>query len=191
MFGLPQRIIVFDIEYTTWEGAQERNWSGPNEFKEIVQIGAVAVETDNFSELGWKIFYVCPVKNPILSDYFTALTGITQEKVDKEAVTLKEALHQFKDWVGDNKLYCWGGDMKVLKDNAELIKIDFPFDLTDFSDIREIFKSRGIPTDKFMSSTIPRAFGLEPPSHAHDGLNDARSIVMALRALKSHKVSLK
>ena len=75
MFGLPGKVVIFDTEYTTWEGAMERNWSGPGEYKEIVEIGAVLVETDNFSEVDTFSAYVKPVKNPKLSELFINLTG--------------------------------------------------------------------------------------------------------------------
>ena len=31
-----KEIIVFDTEYTTWEGAMARQWTGPNEYRELV-----------------------------------------------------------------------------------------------------------------------------------------------------------
>lgn len=36
--------MIYDLEFTTWPGAQERNWTGPGEFREIVQIGALRVD---------------------------------------------------------------------------------------------------------------------------------------------------
>jgi len=39
-----QQIIIFDTEYTAWEGAKERNWSGSGEHREIVQIAAVKID---------------------------------------------------------------------------------------------------------------------------------------------------
>lgn len=57
MSGLPNKIIIFDTEFTAWEGSQDRNWSRPNEFQEIVQIGALLVETKDFTELDFQRFY--------------------------------------------------------------------------------------------------------------------------------------
>jgi len=51
---LPPRFVVFDTEFTAWKGSRERNWSGPNEHREIVQIAAQQVDggtltaTDSF-----------------------------------------------------------------------------------------------------------------------------------------------
>lgn len=41
---LPETFIIFDTEYTSWEGSQERNWNGENEFRELVQISAIRVK---------------------------------------------------------------------------------------------------------------------------------------------------
>ena len=39
------KAMVFDLEFTSWPGSNERNWSLPNEDREIIQIGAVKIET--------------------------------------------------------------------------------------------------------------------------------------------------
>src|SRR3989338_11023344 len=112
MFGLPPTIVVFDTEYTSWEGAQARKWSGPNEYREIVQIGAVRVDasTPDFKEVDSLLIYVKPVKNPTLSQYFIDLTGITQETVDTRGVTLAEAVQKFYTWSAGYTCYSWGLD---------------------------------------------------------------------------------
>ena len=38
------KIVVFDLEYTAWEGSMGRCWSEDWEHREIVQIGAVLVD---------------------------------------------------------------------------------------------------------------------------------------------------
>lgn len=35
-----KHFVIFDTEYTTWEGAADRDWTGPGEHREVVQIGA-------------------------------------------------------------------------------------------------------------------------------------------------------
>lgn len=39
-------VIVFDTEYTTWDGAKERGWSNPNEHRELVQIAAQKINVE-------------------------------------------------------------------------------------------------------------------------------------------------
>ena len=42
--SLPETFIIFDTEFTAWKGSQERDWSGENEERELVQIGALKVK---------------------------------------------------------------------------------------------------------------------------------------------------
>ena len=35
------QIIIFDTEFTAWEGSAQRNWSFDWEYREIIQIAAV------------------------------------------------------------------------------------------------------------------------------------------------------
>jgi hypothetical protein len=32
-------VAFFDLEYTAWEGSKARNWAGPGEHREIIEIG--------------------------------------------------------------------------------------------------------------------------------------------------------
>ncbi len=183
MFDLPEKIVIFDTEFTAWEGSMERKWSGENEYREMVQIGAIMVETERLSEISSLLLYVRPKINPTLSEYFMNLTHITQEEVDEKGVPFKEALEKFYAWSEGFPIYCWGGDTKVLQENADLYGVENLFATTPGGNIKPLFESHGITTEGYMSSTIPRAFGEEPPPAAHDALNDARSIAQALRAL--------
>jgi inhibitor of KinA sporulation pathway (predicted exonuclease) len=186
MLKLPQKIIIFDLEFTAWEGSLKRGWSKPDEHREIVQIGAVLFDTERLKELDHFMMYVKPEKNPILSDYFINLTGITQKIVNRDSVSFSEALKKFKEWSLDYPLYSWGGtpgngaDERWFKENCELLNISFPFTGDKFYDIRHLFKNEGIPVEKYESGTIIKAFGKESKNRAHDGLNDARTIAYAL-----------
>ncbi len=37
-------VVILDTEYTGWEGSFERNWSGLDEHREIVQIDAIKLK---------------------------------------------------------------------------------------------------------------------------------------------------
>ena len=76
-FGSPAA-VVFDLEFTAWEGSMANHWLRPGEFQEIVQIGAVQVDADfncgkTFDTL------VRPRINPEISPYLERLPGITNE----------------------------------------------------------------------------------------------------------------
>ena len=187
MFNFPQKIVIFDTEYTSWEGAMQRQWSGPNEYREIVQIGAILVETENFTELDAVTLFVGPVKNPQLSEFFINLTGITQEELDREGTDYSIALEKFSQWSEGRELHCFGIDGEVMKENADLINIGFPFEMSRFKNLREFFKQYGIPSDDYMSSTLVQAFGKKNERREHNGLADARNLADALKFLKERE----
>ena len=180
MLNLPSTFILFDTEHTAWEGSWQRKWSGPNEYKEIVQIGAIKVDNEKLVEIGSLVIFVKPKLNPDLSNYFTELTGITQQTIDKNGVDLRSALIKFKKWCGQTLIYSYGGDESVIKENCILSGKAFPLSPSQFHDIRDILKMHGIPTEKYSSGSIVEAFGKKSSRQAHDGLNDARSILDGL-----------
>ncbi len=105
--------IIFDTEFTSWPGAMERNWSGKNEHKELVQIGAVKVDTslnevDSFDALSK------PVLNKTLSKYFTDLTGITQQEIELKGVSIQKSIQSFLVWTDSLPIISWGGDETIL-----------------------------------------------------------------------------
>ncbi len=186
MLELPSEFILYDSEYTTWEGAQERNWGGEDEHRELVQIGAIRVDGATLTETESLLIFVKPKINPDLSEYFTKLTGITQKAVDTEGTDFPSAILQFKKWCGELPIYSFGiGDGEVVEENCKLLNIPCPFPRDQFNDVRKIFEAHGIPTEKYYSSTIVQAFGKTPVRIGHDALNDARTILDGLIALKA------
>ncbi|RJQ36181.1 hypothetical protein C4552_04465 [Candidatus Parcubacteria bacterium] len=187
MNKLPEIFILFDTEYTSWEGAMDRNWSGPNEYRELVQIGAIRVDGRTLAETADFTVYARPEKNPELSAFFMELTGISQATVDADGLRFPEAIGRFAAWVGDDPLYCWGGDRAVLEENCRFHAMAYPLADNRHGDIRALFQAAGITTVGYASSTIVRAFGQEPARRAHDALNDARQILDALRLLQASR----
>lgn len=184
MFALPPSIVVFDTEYTSWPGNNERGWNAAlGEYKEIVQIGAVRVDSTTWAEQDALSMFVRPEKNPILSDYFTVLTGISQERIDAEGVSFSAALLRLGQFSEGCHLYSFGNDEDELEENAALAGIPFSFDRERFHDVRDIFEREGVPAKTYTSGTIMRAFNKEPSRTPHHALNDARSILDGLREL--------
>ena len=88
MSSFPQiRAVVFDLEFTAWEGSVAHRWSRPGEFTELVQIGAVLVDAQTFTVEREMDLLVKPRLNPVLSDYLVQLTGkvITNEELAARA----------------------------------------------------------------------------------------------------------
>ena len=118
--------IIFDTEYTSWQGCQQNGWRG-NQKKEIVQIAALKI-SDTLDVLEQFNVLCKPTINPVLSDYFTNLTHITNEMINKNGKSFSQAYKEFEDFVGTNICYshAWGADFlnesdgAVIKENLHL-----------------------------------------------------------------------
>ena len=176
------KIVILDTEYTSREWAQDRNFSGPNEFPEIIQVAAILVDTKTFEEIDHFISFVKPSYNPILSDFIKNLTHITQEQVDA-AENFITVFDKFKFWAHNIPTYSFGNDGFVVAQNYWLHKKMFPFSTDIFKDIRDVFWSAKIPAEKYTSWTINKYFGIENLGTEHDALADVRNILRSLEKM--------
>jgi inhibitor of KinA sporulation pathway (predicted exonuclease) len=182
-------IIIFDTEYTTWDGTQARNWSGPGEHRELVQIAAQKVDVDNEQVLDTFSALVRPRINPTLSDFFTELTHITQAEVDADGVDFAVAYPAFMEWCDNLPIFSYGSskrtDGDILLENIELYELDLAYDSTQHHNLRPLFAEHGIDVSQYTSGQLFRAFDLELTGHVHNAMHDVDSLVQSLFALKS------
>ena len=180
-------IILFDIEYTAWEGSKARKWSEPWEHREIIQIAAIKIAPGaGVVETGYFDCLVKPKRNPILSPYITALTGIQQAEVDTRGISFADAFAAFYTFCGKGRapLFCYGEqDPLVFVENYVLNNLEPPLFLAGMHDICLIFEQAGIDTRRYTSGTVYQAIGAEFDLAAHNALNDVRSLALTLRQL--------
>jgi len=181
--------VIFDVEYTAWEGVGRRL-----DFveREVIQIGAMKVNFDNIdiNVVSTFLEFVKPTVNPKLSEYIMNLTGITQQNIEEHGLTLNEVLNQFEIFCGygETKTFSWGDDSRLIKKNTELVGIEFPSFLGSNTDL----KSR-IPLiiDKYdlnvSSGNLHRSVGLNLKFKNHDALDDTKSIFETLKFLHHNK----
>ncbi|NWS51568.1 ERI2 exoribonuclease, partial [Chunga burmeisteri] len=100
-------LIVVDFEATCWRDAGRR---GP----EIIEFPAVLLNTSTGEIESEFHTYVQPQEHPILSEFCTELTGITQNQVD-EAVPLNICLSLFLKWI-----------KKIQKEKKIIFSTDIP-----------------------------------------------------------------
>lgn len=175
-------LILFDTEYTAWKGSQERNWSLPNEHKEIIQIAAYKIK--DFKIIDTLNLYVKPSINKTLSPYIIKLTGITNEQLNKKGITFRKAIEKFYDFCKYYTIYSYGNDWNVIKENLELNKIVDPkwinFKKKCLNFKNYIRKNTMIDPDKYTSGTLYKAFKINKKLHTHNALDDINSLYYSL-----------
>jgi inhibitor of KinA sporulation pathway (predicted exonuclease) len=176
-------VVIFDTEFTAWRGSVERNWAGPGEFREIVQIGAVRADAKTLAEVASFAVLIRPVRNPVLSDYFVDLTRITNERVAAEGTDFATGTKAFAAFVGKRRMYCYGRDDRVIARNAELLGKPQLWTNTTAVNLRTWLVDIGIALTGVSSGTLAKHVGSVSQGLAHDALIDARSLAEAVRYL--------
>lgn len=172
---------LLDLELTCWPGSLTRGWLAPNEYREVVQCGLLDFEYSSGSNsiLITKAleYLVCAALNPILSDYFTDLTGISNQVLAREAISYEDAFASVRN--EGCTLLANGDDAEIL--NNTMIQ-DFPcialrgFELKIF-----LFRILDLETTDYKSSELPLLVESHlPPRRAHQALNDCWSVLQAL-----------
>jgi inhibitor of KinA sporulation pathway (predicted exonuclease) len=175
--------ILFDTEYTSWKGSQDRGWSGKNEYMELVQIGALKCD-ERYNIIEKLNIYIKPRINSYLSDYFVNLTGVTNEKIDKSGIDIVEALDIFYDFSkGVNQIFSYGNDYDIIEYNILLYNLNLPKYINPcfknkFKDFKDTLKYYNLNPDQYTSGTIYKAFHLNTDisMNPHNALSDAYSM---------------
>ncbi|MCV9886907.1 3'-5' exonuclease KapD [Metabacillus halosaccharovorans] len=118
-----EQLLFIDFEFTMPEGK-----SNPKGFyPEIIEVGIVSVKNQKIEEQFSS--YVKPNQFPILSERCKTFLQISQEKID-QGMTFSELLSILSNYnqKAPTTVITWGNmDMKVLRHNCEMNKIEFPF----------------------------------------------------------------
>ena len=174
--------VVYDLEFTAWDGSMARKWLGPGEFKEVIQIGAVKV-TSAFSPIEAFNCLIRPRVNPELSGYLEKLTGITTAAIREHGVDFAEGYRRFVDFAGPLPVIAFGRDDLVLADNIRLYGLKTVPALAGVVDIRRWLIDNGIDVRGLHACDVGPAAGVTFDGHTHDGLADARSVAAGIAAL--------
>lgn len=187
--GVPhgEAIIVYDLEYTAWEGSLARNWGRQGEYRELVQIGAVKLGmVEGFPEIACFDRLCLPEFNPELSAYFTGLTGITNADLIRAGEPFQQVIMEFSNFVGASPVVAANGDdARCLVENCGWRGVPMPINEGRTLNLRPLFMAYlDLPREKTISSDLPARFGLAMDGAAHTGLGDARAIALALREVR-------
>lgn len=173
------RFVVVDLEATCWENDGEFQRAN----SEVIEIGAVSFTEDNPQERTLQL-YIKPTKHPVLTDYCTNLTGITQETVDN-AWPAPVVYKDFIQWVTPDFLgstmASWGEyDWKMLRKEMELHGLRFPFNT--HINIKQAFAEYDNSRPRGLRRAI-ESMGWTFMGQHHSGVDDARNAARILKHL--------
>lgn len=174
--------VVYDLEFTAWDGSMARKWMRPGEYKEVIQIGAVKV-ADDFSPLETLDVLVRPRLNPVLSDFIQTLTGITNDALAERGVDFTEGYASFVSFAGSLPIVAYGRDDLVLVDNLRLYGLKEMPAMPRYLDIKDWLIENGIDIRGMHACDVGPAAGVPFDGHTHDGLCDALSVAAGIKAL--------
>ena len=172
--------VVFALEFTAWEGSVAHNWSRADEKKEVVQIGAVKLDAQDLKILDSFEILLRPRFNSNLSEYFTQLTGVTNEKLSVRAVDFVSAYRSFLEFVGNARLWAFGRDDLVLIENLKLYGWEQERKFPACNNVIPWFAASGIDLAGKHACDVAGEVGVEFEGQKHDALADARGVASGI-----------
>jgi len=186
--------IIFDCEFLCIQGSQARFWCAAGDPDPVIaQIGAVKLGlTDDFPILETFKVYVEPHDRHgaryAIDPYFSDLTGITEENIQRDGKRLQSALDDLDRFSEGATLWSWGKDelnMMAISCYIEGIQPSIP--ASRFDNAVRLLLAAGMPVDDLArtpSNKLVDYYGIRHPQLTHhDALDDARSVAYMLQHL--------
>jgi inhibitor of KinA sporulation pathway (predicted exonuclease) len=168
-----KHFLVVDLEATCCDDN-----SFPRTEMEIIEVGAVMVQSATNQPVAEFQSFMRPARNPTLTDFCRDLTGITQPNVDA-APAFADVLANMLVWAADFAPYTlcsWGNyDRTQFHSDCDYHSVNYPFGdkhinlKADFASATGRRKKMGVPA-------ALRSVGLSFVGSHHRGIDDARSI---------------
>lgn len=164
------RYLIVDLEATCWLNNRD------NTKMETIEIGALMLPESLELPAPEYQRFVRPFTHPILSDFCTQLTTITQVEVDS-ANYFNVVFPEFVEWIGAEPFtFCsWGDyDYKQLKLDASRWNVDFPAAFDQRLNLKRVFKQ--IHHQRIGMADALKFLNIPLEGTHHRGIDDARNI---------------
>ena len=170
--------LIIDLEATC-----DRGGGVPRDEMEIIEIGALMQDSQTWEVVSEFQTFVRPVRNPVLTEFCTELTTITQSQVDT-APPLPEAMDSLSAWMQqfEDAVFCsWGKyDRRQFERDCRYHGVDYPFP-PEHVNLKEEF-SRALNTGRrFGVDGALKRLGLKFVGTHHRGIDDVRNIARIVR----------
>jgi inhibitor of KinA sporulation pathway (predicted exonuclease) len=175
--------VVFDLEFTAWEGSLASRWSRPGEHTEIVQIGAVKLDAARLKVVDTFAILVRPRVNPVISDYLIALTGIGNEDLAQCGIDFVTAYLAFLNFVGEAPIWAFGRDDLILAANLKLYGFDRVLRVPPYRNVIPYLREQGIDLAGKHACDVAEAAGAAFEGRKHDALADAMGVAAGIAHL--------
>jgi inhibitor of KinA sporulation pathway (predicted exonuclease) len=175
--------VVFDLEFTAWEGSRQRRWSLEGERTELVQIGAVKLDAESLRVLDEFEILVQPRLNPRLSDYLVNLTGIGNETLAARGVDFVTAYRAFLNFAGPAHIWAFGRDDLIFTENLKLYGWDRVLPVPPYHNVIPWFGENGIDLSGQHACDVAEAVGATFTGRRHDALADAHGVALGMATL--------
>jgi inhibitor of KinA sporulation pathway (predicted exonuclease) len=168
---LHDKLVIIDLEATCDEPRPK--WPS-----EIIEIGVCLLDLSTLNIEKPRGIMVKPVVSPV-TPFCTKLTTITQEMLDREGITLAEAMRILEEeYKLDKRTWASWGDYdrkQFLKDCAHK-GIGFPGESRTHLNLKSIIQvEKGLITEEGLDRACDR-FHLKMEGTHHRGVDDARNI---------------
>jgi 3'-5' exoribonuclease 1 len=180
-------ILVVDLEATCCDLQ-----TIPRHQMETIEIGAVMVAVDTLAIVDEFQTFIKPFRHPILTDFCTQLTSISQTQVDT-APTFPDAIDLWQKWllpfvggaaaVQNRTIFSsWGDyDRKQLQQDSKYHRIDLPYPVSsNHINLKEQFSIAQKLNKRYGMAKAISLAGLTLVGTHHRGIDDARNISQLL-----------
>jgi len=170
---MPVHSVIVDVEATCCDDE-----TFPRHEMEIIEIGAVAVESRTGEIRSEFQSFIQPVRNPRLTEFCKELTTISQDQVDA-AEEYPAVTNKFLQWlaqVGDYDFCSWGFyDRRQFEQDSQFHSVPYPFAGSHRNLKIEFCEAVGSKKKLGVGGAL-RRLGFEFEGTPHRGIDDARNI---------------
>lgn len=180
-------LLVVDLEATCW--AEGR---GPREDMETIEFGAVLVRMSDLKPIDERSWFIKPKLHPVLSEFCTQLTSITQEQVDS-AQPFEKVCELIAEWLEPHRERLgwgsWGNyDKHQLQKDAARLKMQSPLEPYHHRNLKVAFsKQHDLGKWRPGMRAALELCGLAVDGTHHRGIDDARNITRMLPYILDRK----
>lgn len=118
------KIVVVDLEATCWKGYPPKGQTN-----QIIEVGVCLLDIKTHEITDSRGILIKPTRS-VVSEFCTELTTITQEMLDEEGVSLKDACDiLFSDYNSSKRVWASFGDYdrRMFEKDCKAHKLKYPF----------------------------------------------------------------